>query len=305
MVFKVTEGYDSKPLRDFIRTGCAVSRNTLCKLKQIEDGILLNGESVTVRAIIHTGDTVTLMIEDRGEDENPDVMAGGILPPIIYEDDAMIAFNKPAGMPTHTSFGHYDDSLSNAVCGYMKSKGLSFVFRAINRLDSDTSGVVIVAKNRYYAGILCDSLKKGMFRKTYVAVTNGTPPEQGRIEGYIAREGKSIIKRYFSKTPVDDGEYSLTEYRRISSSQDASVLLVRPITGRTHQIRVHLSSIGFPIIGDTMYGSKDEDICRQALHASELSLPSPITGELITLRAELPADIMRVCEKRGLVIPSI
>ena len=163
MVFIVDEFWNGRLLRDYLRSGCGVSRKTLCKLKALDNGILLNGQRVTVRAVIKSGDTVELSVEDEESDENPYVVPIGEMPPIVYEDEAVIAVNKPAGMPTHTSFGHYEDSLSNAVCLYLKKQGKPFVFRAINRLDCDTSGIVLIAKNRYYASVLSASLEKGEF----------------------------------------------------------------------------------------------------------------------------------------------
>jgi len=291
MIFKVTEDYDGKLLRDFLRAGLKVSRKTLCMLKAREDGIMLNGSSVTVRATVHTGDEVALKIEDCEQDENPNVFANGSMPPIVYEDEAVLVVNKPAGMPTHTSFGHYDDALSNAVCAYLKSKGQPFVFRAVNRLDADTSGAVLIAKNKYYSSILSKSLENGEFEKTYIAVTDCSLTENGSIKGYIAREGESIIKRRFSPEPIENGEYSSTEYEVLCSNNKASLLKVTPITGRTHQIRVHLSSLGASITGDSMYGSKSALIARQALHAYSLTFPSPLTRGRIKVYAPLPEDI--------------
>lgn len=303
MIFTVTNEFDGKVLREFLRIKCAVSRKTLCKLKTLENGILLNGNRVTVRATVRVGDTVSIAVEDCESDENPYVKATGKMPQIVYEDDAVIAVNKPAGMPTHTSFGHYEDALSNSVCGYFSGKGIPFVFRAINRLDRDTSGIVLIAKNKYYASILSKSLKNGEFEKKYIALTEGEISDSGKIEGYIAREGESIIKRRFSAEEIEGGEYSVTEYKVFSRSKDKSLVIVRPITGRTHQIRVHLASIGASIVGDTMYGKSSELICRQALHAYSLSFPSPITKERMTVVAPLSSDIKAVADKYCLDLP--
>lgn len=300
MIFKVDEAWDGRLLRDYLRSGCGVSRKTLCKLKTLENGIMLNGQRVTVRAVLKAGDKVEIAVEDCEEDENPYVVPMGEMPPIVYEDEAVIAVNKPSGMPTHTSFGHYGDSLSNAVCLYLKNKGLPFVFRAINRLDCDTSGIVLIAKNRYYASILAASLEKGEFEKTYLAVASGKTTDFGKVEGYIAREGESIIKRCFSSTQTEGSDYSLTEYRTLDSNGAASLIEVKPITGRTHQIRVHMAAIGHPLIGDTMYGEQSELISRQALHAFALSFPSPIDGGRITVKAPLPDDILSVMQSVSL-----
>ena len=297
MIFTVTESFDGKALREFVRIGCALSRKTLCKVKSLENGIMLNGERVTVRAVVHTGDTVSLALEDCKTDENPYVAAKGEMPQIVYEDDAVLVVNKPADMPTHTSFGHYEDALSNTVCAYYNSKGIPFVFRAINRLDRDTSGIVLIAKNKYYASILAKALENGEFEKRYIALCEGEIDDFGTVEGYIAREGESIIKRRFSCDLIEGGEHSVTEYKVICRSGNKSAVLVRPITGRTHQIRVHLSALGAAIIGDTMYGKSSDLIKRQALHAYSLTFPSPVTNEKLTVFAPISNDIEAVAEK--------
>ena len=244
MLFKIKEECDGRLLRDFLRNEAQVSRNTLSKLKSAENGILLNGTRVTVRAVLRKGDILELALDDSDSDKNPNVVPFGTMPDIIYEDDAIIAVNKPSGMPTHTSFGHYGDALSNALVGYYNAKGLPFVFRAINRLDMDTSGIVIIAKNRYFAGILSKALKNGEFEKEYLAIVDGRTDNSGKVEGYIAREDKSIIKRALLTEEAEGADYSFTEYKTLYATENASLVLARPITGRTHQIRLHMSSIG-------------------------------------------------------------
>lgn len=303
MRFVVKEEYNGIMLREYLRRYCAVSRNTLTVLKARENGIMQNGISVTVRAIVHTGDIIDLRFEDTEEQTNPYVEPTGEMPPIVYEDEAILAVNKPAGMPTHTSFGHYDDTLSNAVCAYQKRNGKPFVFRATNRLDRDTSGIVLIAKNKYYSAILSKSLKEGNFKKEYLALVCGNIPDDGKIEGYIQREGESIIKRRLLSYPADGAEYSLTEFKTLVRAEKAALVLLKPITGRTHQLRVHLSSIGCPIIGDTLYGSGCEYIQRQALHAFKLSFPSPIDNNKQTLYVPLPDDIAYAADLYGIEIP--
>lgn len=283
-------------LSDFIRKECGVSRSALVKLKGLDEGIMLNGKRSTVAVGVRSGDVLTLALEDRAEERNPFVSAEGEMPDIIYEDDAVMAVNKPYGMPTHTSHGHRSDSLANAVCAYYEGKGIPFVFRAVNRLDLDTSGIVLIAKNRYYSSILSRSLENGEFSKSYIAVLDGDVPESGEISGYISREAESVIKRRLLSQKTEGADYSLTRYKRIASSDGASAVIAYPITGRTHQLRVHFSSLGSPICGDTMYGRASEGISRQALHAYELTFPSPINGETLTVRADVPDDIKKLAE---------
>lgn len=291
MTFYVPRAYDGKLLREFIRGECGVTHGALVKLKKIPGGILLNGESVTVRAALKENDCVSLMIEDSENDVNPYVSACGEMPEILYEDDAVLVVNKPENMPTHTSFGHREDSLANRVCAYYKERGIPFVFRAVNRLDKDTSGAVLIAKNAFYAAKLSSALAEGRIEKRYFALLCGEVEAAGKIEGYIKREDKSIIKRSFSRSPSEGADYSLTEYVRISAKNGISAVEIALRTGRTHQIRVHFASLGAPILGDTLYGRESELIKRQALHAYLLAFPSPMTGETVTVKAPLPKDI--------------
>ena len=305
MTFNVQEKYDNLRLSVFIREACGVSRATLIKLKKLDNGIMLNGERVTVAATVKSGDVLILAIEDREDETNPFVTAVGEMPEVVYEDEAVIAVNKPYGMPTHTSHGHRDDSLANSVCAYFAKKGKPFVFRAVNRLDLDTSGVVLIAKNRYYANILSRSMENGEFSKKYLAILDGDIPKSGEVDGYISREGESIIKRTLSDTETEGSDYSLTRYERVCSSNGASVVIAAPVTGRTHQLRVHFSFVGAPIYGDTMYGAPSEHIDRQALHAYELTFPSPITGEKITVKADIPSDMKTLAKTLGIDIEEL
>ncbi len=300
MVFKVDFNSDGRLLRDYLRTTCRITRGMLIKLKKTEGGIKLNGAPVTVRALLKTGDIIELSDADSPKDENPYVIAGGILPEIIYQDEALMVFNKPSGMPTHTSRGHTESCLANSVCAYFRDKGQPFVFRPVNRLDKDTSGAVMIAKNKYYSAILSRSMWNGEIKKVYLAVTEGEAPKEGKIEGYIKRVDKSIIKRKLCLEREPDSAGSLTYFRTIGTCGGKSLVMVFPITGRTHQIRLHLAYIGLPICGDTLYGSSSECIERQALHAVSLTFPSPIDGRSVKVMAEPPNDIKKLIEKYSL-----
>ena len=186
---------------------------------------------------------------------------------IIHEDENMTVVNKSPGVPTHQSLNHYTDTLANALAYRYKDR--PYVFRAITRLDKDTSGVVITANNRYYAELLSSKLRDGLFCKEYIAIVKGRLEGSGVIDAPIKRAQESIVTRIVA----DDGEYAVTEYETIYSNDELSVLRVHPITGRTHQIRVHMSHSGHPIIGDDLYGEKSDLIDRQALHAYRLTVP--------------------------------
>ncbi|MBQ8696720.1 MAG: RluA family pseudouridine synthase, partial [Clostridia bacterium] len=294
MKIKITDEYNNKKLLDLLRGTLGFSRAAVTALKVREDGILLNGEHVTVRAVLHTGDELSLGIEDREEDVNGHILPVDLPLDIIYEDENVVCVNKPFGMPTHPTHGHYGDTLANALAHYYGELGIPFVFRAVNRLDRDTSGVVLVAKNQAAADYLAAQVRRRSIGKTYVAVCHGVLPECGRIEGYIRRLGDSIITRGLFPQG-EESEYSLTTYERLSLGDSYSVIECTPVTGRTHQIRVHLSSSGHPIYGDGLYGVED-GMGRQALHASSLTFDLPFYGRSITVSAPVADDITKLIE---------
>ena len=286
-------------LRDYLRYEIGMSRALLVKLKKDENGILLNGERVTVRAVLSEGDRLSLAIEDEAEDENPYLQAIEIPVDIIYEDDELVVVNKPSDMVTHTTHGHYEDSLANALYARYKGLGRAFVFRAINRLDRDTSGAVLVSKDRLSAFKLSRALQNGEIDKRYIAIVRGKLEGSGEITGYICRCGDSIITRRVCSAEEKGADWAHTRYRALYSSEEYSVILATPVTGRTHQLRLHFSSVGHPIVGDTMYGGEGKEINRQALHAITLGFPLPSNGEKNTFYAPLPSDMLRICENIG------
>jgi len=273
------------------------SRGHITKLKNQSDGITVNGERVTVRYILRLGDELCVASEDSAESENENLIPTEMPLDIIYEDEDMIAVNKPGDMPTHPSIGHFADTLANGLAYYFKAQGKPFVFRAINRLDRETSGVVLVAKNRIIANRLSGLMKAGKIRKTYIAVLNGSlTPQNGQIETGIRRCDEGIILRTVCSSDDPRGRLAVTAYKTAASSGDASVVYAEPITGRTHQLRVHFSHMGAPIVGDSFYGSAestptmyDRMISRQALHAAELRLE--LSQNTVVIKAPPPADM--------------
>lgn len=274
----------------FMRGRLGFSRAAVTALKEREDGILLNGERVTVRAVLHEGDTLCLGIEDRGEDVNGHILPRALPLDILYEDENIICVNKSADMPTHPTHGHYDDTLANALAHYSGEKGIPFVFRAVNRLDRDTSGIVLVAKNQASADYIARQIRERTVVKKYIAVCEGALPERGSIKTYIRRMDKSIITRA-NYDSGSDSEFAHTEYTVLESEEKYSIVEAEPVTGRTHQLRVHFSGLGHPIIGDTLYGNDHSSISRQALHASSLTFRLPFDGAPVTVRAPLADDI--------------
>ena len=224
-----------------------------------------------------------LDFSDRADDVNEHLVKTDIPLEILYEDENFTVVNKPAMMPTHQSLNHYEDTLANALAYRYADR--PYVFRAVNRLDKNTSGIVLTANNKLYAEILASKLKENKFTKEYIAIVEGRLEGSGIIEAPIARKGESIIEREIR----EDGEYALTKYEVMYSCDEISVIRVYPVTGRTHQIRVHMSHIGHSLLGDTMYGSASSRISRHALHAHRLDIEG--IGSFV---APIPMDMLKI-----------
>ena len=271
-------------LRDFLRQQLSLSSAQITRLKQKPLGITVNGEHKTVRYILNDGDVVKLDLEDENTSEN--IVPNDIPLDILYEDDDVIALNKPYDMPTHPSHGHFEGTLANGLMHYFIKKGEKCLFRVVNRLDRETSGVVLCAKNGAAASKLSESMQKGEFEKTYFAVVRGTVPEKGIIEKNIKRREESVIFRCVCGD--SEGKYAKTVYKRmaVSDSGEYSFVMLTPVTGRTHQLRVHMAHIGTPIDGDSLYGTPDGN--GLMLHAGRLSFPHPFMDKTVTVNAPLP-----------------
>lgn len=288
MDFAVGLEFAGKKLGDFLRRRLFTSRALVTDLKK-RDGIKVNGKSVTVRYILSEGDVVTLCVEDTYEDCDESLYPCDMPLDIIYEDEYIMAINKPPFMPTHLSHGHRLDTLANALKAEFDRRNKPFVMRAVNRLDGDTSGIVIVAKNRYAADRFAKTNKDIKYEKLYTAFCRGTLCGEGEIKSYIRRVEESIITRAVYDSGKES-EFAHTRYKVLDRVGDVAVVECEPVTGRTHQLRVHLSHIGAPIIGDDMYGGGSE-MKRQALHAGTLRFVHPFTGEQMDLVAPLPDDM--------------
>lgn len=270
-------------VKQIIAREFALSSRLLSKLKNT-DGIKVNGVPVTVRCILGRGDVITLEASDKS---SKNVTPCNIELDVLYEDESILAVNKPSGMPTHPSQGHHKDTLANAVMYRYRNE--NFTFRAITRLDGDTTGVVLIARNALAAQRLTDMLQNGKIKKEYTAITVGAPKnEEGIIDAPIARSEDSVIKRKVD----ENGKSAITKYSVITKSHDKSFAQVKavPITGRTHQIRLHLSHMGTPIYGDFLYGTPIDGV-RAYLHCSCLELCHPMTGKLVKIQAPLPEDM--------------
>ena len=268
---KATEGNFPISVKDYLRhRGLSV---TLVKKAKF-GGIHLNGSPVTVRAQINLGDLIEVFSEEVASEGIPPM---DIPLAVLYEDDDILAVDKPTDMPTHPSKGNNLPTLANAVMGYY---GGNFVFRSVNRLDRDTSGIVIIAKNQYSAGALAASMKKGLWSKKYHALISGVPINKGGvIDAPIERVAEGNIKRMVR----EDGKRAITEYSVLEEYGDSCLCQLRLLTGRTHQIRVHMAHIGHPLVSDYLYGTPDKRA--YFLRCKEISFPHPRSGELIIIKA--------------------
>ena len=273
-------------VREYLARRLGYSSAMIKKLKFSEDGILVNGSFVTVRYVMKEGDVLTLGVEDKESDVSPYTIPVEIPIEVIYEDEHVTAVNKPAGMPAHPSHGHRDDTVSNALAYRYREK--NYVFRPVNRLDRDTSGCMLTSNTRDASYKMYRAMTEGKIVKTYLAVADGTMAAGAGVwDDPIGRSPTSIITRRVD----EDGKPSVTRYRVIASQNEKSLLLVRPETGRTHQIRVHAAHAGHPLTGDDLYGTASPHIRRQALHCVRTVFPHPVTGETVTVTAPLPNDM--------------
>lgn len=286
---------DGTTVKELLFGRLGLSKAFIKHLKFLENGIMLDGQHVTVRRVLHEGEVLTLALEDDGTPEH--LTPTDIPLDIIYEDGSIILPNKPPFMPTHPSHLHHGDTLADALAYRYVKSGSSFVFRPVNRLDRNTSGITLIAKDRISAARLTEAMKSDKIRKQYVAILDGELAEnEGVIETYMKRTAESIIVRQ-NCGEGEGGDYALTRFFVLARAKGYTLALALPKTGRTHQLRVHFASLGCPITGDELYGKESPLISRHALHALTLSFPHPSSGEQMTLTAPLPEDMASLVSK--------
>ena len=281
---------NGKTIKALLREEMGYSSGMLKKLKFSPGGILVNGEFKTVRYELREGDILSIACEDKDEDVSPYIIPSDISIGIAYEDSFVTVVDKPSNMPAHPSHGHRLDTVANALA--FRYNNEPYVFRPVNRLDRDTSGLMITANNRLSAFKLYKSMINGKIKKLYIAVLDGHPEnDEGCIKTYVCRCEDSIVKRRVCKAEDADAKEAVTLYKTICKNDRYTVVVASPITGRTHQLRLHFSHIGCPITGDTMYGNESTVISRHALHAFYLSFPHPETNNTVSCTADLPEDM--------------
>ncbi|MCM1545355.1 MAG: RluA family pseudouridine synthase [Ruminococcus sp.] len=276
--YTVPPEFDGKKLLSFLKGAAGLSSKLIRSLKMVDNGLQCNNEHIRTIDIIRTGDIITINIPADKTTSAP----CDLEPDIVFEDDDLLIVNKPAMLPIHESHNHQGDTLANCVSGYLAKKGLGCTFRAIGRLDKGTSGLVVCALNSHAASRL-----SGEIKKTYYAIAIGEYSGSGTIDAPIYRPDP--MKTY--RTVDERGDRAVTHWEAIESKGGLTLLKIHLETGRTHQIRVHFSSNGTPLIGDRMYGGEDERINHQALHCGELTLTHPITGKKIHCSAPMPEEM--------------
>lgn len=318
--YTVPPSEDGWLLKTILQKRLHVSRKLQSRLKLTEQGITVNGQRVYISVPVRDGDVVEIRMEKEISD---DILPEPIPFRILYEDEHLLIVNKEAGIIVHPTHGHYTGTLANGVVHYWRDKGEAFRFRAVHRLDQETSGVIAIAKNPYVHQHISEQMIANEVDKRYLALVHGVPsPEEGEVDGPIDRDPEEPHRRIV--TP--DGYPSLTRYKVVEAyGSSSSLVQLKLETGRTHQIRVHMTSIGCPLIGDKLYRHPvyrmlppeeegapetvlpqgldpsertvvllDHSISRQALHAWELSFQHPVTRERLTFQAPLPPDMTRL-----------
>lgn len=281
--FTIPDEYDGIKLERFLRNHIGLSYRMVRSLKQIRDSFLLNGQPIRSIDHLKSGSELTLIIPEEKITVEP--LKHEL--DIIYEDDDLIIIDKPAGLAMHPTHNHQGDTLANAVAYYLKSKNKECVFRTVGRLDKNTSGLVVCCLNK-----LCTSALSGKIDKEYIAIVEGNYNGCGTIDIPITRPDPMKTIRSVGA----DGEKAVTHWTALASNDILSMLKIKLETGRTHQIRVHFSSLGTPLAGDEMYGGSLELISRQALHCSRIEFEHPITGKKLFFSAELPDDMISLSQ---------
>ncbi|HEY5584476.1 MAG TPA: RluA family pseudouridine synthase [Ruminiclostridium sp.] len=295
MILEHTIGIDDagKPVRSILKSKLQLSGRLIIKLKY-QSKIFINDIPVWVTHIVNVNDILKIDLEL--EEDCEYIEPQDIPINIIHEDDCFLVLNKQPGIVVHPTFNHPDSTIANAIVYYFKQQGISKKVRPVSRLDRDTSGIIIFAKNQFAQEMLIRQMQQKIFEKEYLGIVQGIPSNKnGTIDLPIDRNPESIMLRQISAT----GAQSITHYEvlEIFQSSNAALLRFKLETGRTHQIRVHCQAMGFPIYGDTLYSqSTDLLISRQALHSHTTKIIHPQTQKEVIFNAELPNDMKKVLE---------
>lgn len=283
--YTIPSDFEGKNLLSFLKSK-GYSSQIITHLKRTENGILLNGIWGRVRDILHSQDQLTITLIETESSDN--IVPVNLPLNIVYEDEDLMIINKAADTPIHPSQGNYENTLANAVAFYFHEKGETFTYRCINRLDRDTTGLLIIAKHMYSASLLSNMVQNRAIHREYLAIATGCVPEEGCIEAPIGRVDGSTIER---QVDFENGEYACTYFKRKAYQNGYSLVSLKLATGRTHQIRVHMKHIGHPLPGDFLYNPDYSAIQRQALHSHRLVFLHPITNQKMEFTAPIPEDM--------------
>lgn len=274
-------------VRDVLKNYFYISSRLMLTLKK-NNLIFLNSKTVYLDMKVKTNDIISFSLDFK--EDNSNIVPNNIKLDIIYEDEAFLIINKPSGISVHPSMSHFDNSLSNGVKFYFDKIGLKKKIRIVNRLDKDTSGLVIFAKNEYVQEFLVRQMKNNSFNKYYLGILEGSlDKKNGIIDAPISRKENSIIERCVNL----NGAKAITYYNVLKEFNNMSLVEFKLETGRTHQIRVHSSFLGHPIVGDTLYGNKSKYINRQALHSYKIGFVHPISRKYVEFCNNLPEDMKK------------
>jgi pseudouridine synthase, RluA family len=292
LIFKVEASQEKMKLREYLRSVQKLS-GRLIRGAALDGRITVNGNRAKLNYVLKTNDEIAFdLIKEESQNIEPEKMDIDV----VYEDSDVIVVNKRPGMVVHPTKNYQSGTLANGLIYYFREKGENCIVRLVSRLDMDTSGLIIIAKNQFSHMALARDMRKDTFEKSYLAIAHGNMSEaMGTINLPIYRPSDDSIKRV-----VDErGQDSITHFKVMERFKTGDLVKLTLETGRTHQIRVHLTHLGHPLYGDILYGIKDdkEYIARQALHAYRLKFPHPRTGEIIELEVGLPDDIMELIGK--------
>ena len=285
---------EGRPVRDIILYKWKLVAHDVARAKyETPDGITVDGEVVWVNRRLHEGNILRVVITDHAPDS---IIPAEDRLDIVYEDEDLICINKPSGIVVHPSHGHYADSLANYLAYYFNEKGEPHEIRTIGRLDKDTSGLLLFGKSRSAVGLMDAQAAEGTRTKVYLALCEG---EFAESEGYVDTPIMRAFDGNIKRVAKDGGDTAFTSYKVEAQYEGFALVRLSLMTGRTHQIRVHMSHIGHPLLGDPLYGngpfthpcSPGIKISRTALHASALAFNQPFAGNRIELSSDLPSDM--------------
>lgn len=286
--YTITSEYSGKTVERYLKDVHSYSSKLIRTIRRTSDGILKNNERAYTIHKLSSGDILTINIDEPPSETIEPVRLDL---DIVYEDEDIMIIDKPPGMPSQPSADNRTNSVANAVIYYFLNKGIGMAYHAVNRLDKDTSGLMAIAKNPYVHAVLADKLHTNDFFRKYICLVHGVAENSGTVDIPIGRKEGSAIER----TVAENGQRAVTHYRKIGEYGDFSLLEIVLETGRTHQIRVHMSYIGHPLVGDFLYGEEERDFApRQMLHSAYMSFTHPVSGEKAEFISSIPADMEKI-----------